>query len=226
MRRLSLVGSLLVIALFATLTVARTAAAQDATPAVDMSPNADECTIEPRRLEELQALVGTPFPEGAGEATSFARQATQIANELPEGTAADEATVQAITAAVRRQMACFNAGNYLGGFAGTTDEFIISQVGFALFDEDLIAAMTGTPVPLPEEQQTTLIGVREVRALPDGRVAALVDYTSPIPPAEGINGVETDLWVFEQVEGEWLLDEVTDNLEGQHGPSGVATPTA
>lgn len=226
MRRWSLAGSLLTLALLVAMISARTAVAQEATPAVDMSPNADECTAEPRRLEELQALVGTPFPEGAGEATSAALEKTQVAVELPEGTPADEATVQAITAAVRRQTACYNAGDYLAGFAGCTDEFLISQVGLALFDADMIATLSSTPVPLPEEQQTTLLGIREVRVLPDGRVSALVDYTSPTPQAEGINGVETDLWIFEQVEGEWLLDEVTQDLEGHLGPEGIATPTA
>jgi hypothetical protein len=200
------------------------AAAQDATPAGD-SPDADECTFEARSIEDMQALYGTPAPEGAGEATS-AVEATPADFTLPEGEPADEQTVAEVTAVVRGLAACYNAGDYLAGFGGVTDEFLISQVGLSLFDEDFVDAMEAEPVPLGEEQQTVVLGVREVTVLEDGRVAVLFDYSGPSPQLEGINGVETDLFIFENVDGEWLLDESVENLEGMYGPEAIATPAA
>jgi len=49
-------------------------------------------------------------------------------------------------------------------------------------------------------------------------VTALFDYHSPSPQPEGIDGVETDLFIFKNVDGQWLLDESIENLEGTYGP--------
>ena len=57
----------------------------------------------------------------------------------------------------------------------------------------------------------------------DGRVGALIDYTVAGNP-EGINGQETDLFIFVNQEGVWLLDDSFENLEGTYGPN--ATPAA
>lgn len=198
--------------------------AQEATP-TDLSPNPDECTFEPRTLEEMQELYGTPAPEGSGEATSIV-QATPEAFMLPEGEPADEATVADITAAIRGLTACNAAGDYLAGLGGTTDDFIVSQIGRALFDEDFVATMEGEPVALNEEDQTDVLGVREATVLEDGRVAVLFDYYSVLPQVEGIDGMETDLFIFKSVDGQWLLDESIENVEGTHGPESIATPAS
>ena len=224
MRRPSLFVSVLAVAVLALVAfpAAGPAAAQEATP--DTSPNPEECVVAPRALEDLRALVGTPAPRGAGEATEIARASPPTAVELPVGEPADAATAEAITRAVRRQIACFNAGDFLRGFAGTTDEFVAAQVDVALFDEEFVAVLVGTPQPLAEDQQTQLLGVRDATVYPDGRAGALVDYFGPTSPPDSLTGQETDLWIFEQVDGEWLLDEVVPNLEGRHGPA--ATPAA
>lgn len=224
MRRLTtLVGSM-ILGLSLLFTLSAVSVAQEATPAGD-SPDADECTFEARSIEDMRMLHGTPAPEGAGEATS-AVEATPADFTLPAGEPADEQTVAEVTAAVRGLAACYNAGDYLAGFGGVTEEFIISQIGLSLFDEDFVAAMEAEPVPLDEEQQTVVLGIREVTVLEDGRVALLFDYSGPSPQLEGINGVETDLFIFENVDGQWLLDASVENLEGIHGPEGIATPAA
>jgi len=192
--------------------------AQDATPTADLSPNPEECTVERRTVEELQAIYGDPAAEGAGEATSLAMNATPGVTELPVGTPADEATVEAVTTVIRQQFACFNAGDYLAGFTNVTDDFLISQVGLSLFDEDFVATLESEPTPLAEEDQTQLLDVRDVVVYEDGRVGALVDYRAGTGPEEGIEGFETDLWIFENVDGAWRLDEVFQNLEGLFGP--------
>lgn len=200
----------------------RTASAQDATP---ISPDAEDCTVETRSIEELRAIIGEPAAEGAGEATS-AVQATPEGFSLPVGTPADEATTAEIVAAVHHLTACHNAGDFLAGFSLLTDEFIQSQIPLSVFDADFIAVMEGTPIALVEDVQTTILAVREVTVLDEGRVSALYDYNSPTPQVEGIDGVETDLFIFENVDGVWLLDETIENVEGTHGPGTMATPAA
>jgi len=226
MSRRKLLASASLVASLSIMVTLGSALAQDATPTVDRSPNPDECVVAgTRTVVELQAIYGTPAAEGAGEATSLAEQATPETMTLPTGEPADAATVDAITARVRLGFACYNAGDNLAGFSLVTDEFLVTQVGTALFDEDFVASLEASPVPLTEEQQTEMIGVRDVTVYADGRVGALVDYIGHYPSeAEGINGLETDLWIFKNVDGVWKLDEVYQNLEALYGPE--ATPGA
>jgi hypothetical protein len=199
--------------------------AQDATPAADISPNPEDCVVaNVRTVEELQAIYGTPAPAGAGEATSMAEMATPDITKLPTGTPADAETVAAIEEWAHINFACGNAGYYLAGLSMVTEDMIRNAVGEAVYDEDLIAALEASPVPLPEDQQTDLIGVRNVIVLEDGRVGALIDYEAHSGQTEGINGKETDFFIFKQVDGVWLLDEVYQNMEGLYGPE--ATPAA
>lgn len=199
-----------------------------ATPAIaqeDPSPNGDQCSLEPRTVEEMQAVYGTPAPEGAGEAVSMI-QATPVDFELPQGTPADKETAAEIVAAIINLTACHNGGNYLAGLGGVTDEFLVVQVGLSLYDEDFVETMMASPVALDEERQTVILDIREITMLEDGRVSVLFDYLGPSVPGEGINGIETDLFIFENIDGLWLLDEVVENLEGTHGPDDLATPAA
>ena len=222
MRRFASLWGVSMVAALLALTLGSSSLAQEATP-TPHSPDPEECTLEPRTVEELQELHGTPAPEGAGEATSIV-QATPEEFTWPRGEPADPETEAEIVEAVHQLTACHNAGHYLAGFGGVTDEFIISQVGHSLFDEDFVAAMSATPVPLAEEHQTIVIDVEEVRVLEDGRVGALYHYHGPTPQPEGIEGIESDLFIFENVDGQWLLDESIQNVEGTHGPEGIATP--
>ena len=77
---------------------------------------------------------------------------------------------------------------------------------------------------LPEDQQTQLFDTREFTRYPDGRVGVLVYYKTPAPQQTGTDGPEIDLWIFEEVDGRWLLDESIDDLEDELGD--MATPAA
>jgi hypothetical protein len=216
---------LAVIALLAFLALSgRGAVAQDATPVAAISTSPEFCTLEPRTLEEVQEIAGEPAPEGEGERIALEIEATPQVDQLPEGEEADAETVAGIRETIIQLFACYNAGHYLAGFAGVTDHFLETQVGVALFDEDFVAAMTAEPVALPEDQHTQLLDIRRVVVMEDGRVAALVDYRSFTPQPEGIDGLETDLFIFLEVDGRWLLDESHENLERIFGPEGIATP--
>ena len=198
------------------------AGAQDATPA-PLSTDPSLCTIEPTTVEALQAMYGTPAAAGAGEANSLAESGTPEVDVLPTGTPADEALTAEITAAIQRQFACNNSGNLLASLAGISEHFISTEIGNAVFDEDLVAALEASPVPVPADQQVQLLAVRDVTLYEDGRAGALIDYTIPNNP-EGINGLETDLFIFVNEGGVWLLDDSFENLEGTYGPD--ATPAA
>jgi hypothetical protein len=195
--------------------------AQDATP---MSLEAVECTIAPTTVEALQALYGTPAAAGESEANSLARSATPEALQLPEGTPADEATTAAITATVQMIFACNNSGMLLSSMATLSEHFISTEIGNAVFDEDLVAVLQASPVAVPAENQTLLLDVRDVTVYADGRVGALIDYMAQDGATEGIEGQETDLFIFVNVDGVWLLDDSFENLEGLYGPA--ATPAA
>lgn len=199
------------------------ATAQEATPAAGLSTDPSLCTIAPTTVEALQALYGTPAAAGAGEANSLAESGTPEVDVLPTGTPADATITAEITAAVQRQFACNNSGNLLASLAGISEHFITTEIGNAVFDEDLVAALEASPVALPAEQQVVLLGVRDVTVYDDGRVGALIDYTVAGNP-EGINGQETDLFIFVNQDGVWLLDDSFENLEGTYGPN--ATPAA
>lgn len=195
--------------------------AQDATP---MSLDAVECTIAPTTVEALQALYGTPAAAGAGEANSLAESATPETLELPEGTPADEETTAAITQTVQMIFACNNSGMLLSSMAILSEHFISTEIGNAVFDEDLVAVLQASPVAVPADKHTLLLDVRDVTVYADGRVGALIDYMAQDGATEGIDGQETDLFIFVNVDGVWLLDDSFENLEGLYGPA--ATPTA
>ncbi|MCA9861023.1 MAG: hypothetical protein KC438_14940, partial [Thermomicrobiales bacterium] len=162
------------------------ATAQDATPgAIDLSPNPELCNQPARTLEEIQAIAGTPAPAGAGEATAAALDQNPQEVELPTGEPAPKEAIDGVVATIVQNIACYNAGDYLAGFGGVTEEFLVSQVGVALFDEDFVETITADPVPLPEELQTQLLDTREFTLYEDGRVGVLVYYISATPQPEG-----------------------------------------
>src|SRR3954447_17466454 len=99
MRRFALVPLSLLVLLSQT-----TMAAEPATPVA--SPNASECTVSPRTLDELLALK-------ASRATPEAiviEPATPTAFAMPEGKPADAATVAAFQETIDLLVACLNEG--------------------------------------------------------------------------------------------------------------------
>ncbi|MEA2524979.1 MAG: hypothetical protein QOF73_2206 [Thermomicrobiales bacterium] len=179
------------------------ARAQDGTPAANATaPGLEECTVEPISLDRLTQLIGTPVPAVETEASPVASPTPFV---MPEGEPADEATVAAITAAVREYIACLNAGDNARVLALYTDRGLLDLLGGAIVGgataQQVLDAL-GTAQPLPEDQRTLLYGIDDVRVLPDGRVAALIigdDLAKPNPPGPA-------LIYFVEVDGRWLVD--------------------
>ena len=77
--------------------------------------------------------------------------------------------------------------------------------------------LAATPTALPEEARVSLLAVEDVRLLPDGRVAGLFQVYDPFADEPG---PARFYWVFEEVDGRWLIDEeimlgpLTSGMEG------------
>jgi hypothetical protein len=151
------------------------ARAQDLGAPTPMSAAA--CTVEPRSLEYLAALL-----KAAPGLIRSGMQGTPVATPtLPErGSPADAATVGLVTATAREAVACHNAGNFPRLSALYSDHYLVAAWGGAaganLSDEEIAARieMLATPIPVPEEHQLALVAVEDVRVLPDSRVLATV----------------------------------------------------
>ena len=185
-----------------------------------------QCSHEPRVLEEMLELFGTVHPEGAGEAASLEANDAAMGQtpDLPRGHSADQAMRAAVQGSVSELIACFNAGHLLAGWGGVTDEFLVSQIDSAIFDEDFVAQIEAGPVPLPEEEHTRVLEFGDTLVLENGDVAVVAHYQGPAQPGEGIDGVETDMFILRDVGGDWLLNAVIENLESTHGLPGTEAP--
>jgi hypothetical protein len=199
------------------------AAAQDATPIV---PAPNQCTVTPREITFFEQFVGTPT---AGQATP-ADQATPAGAATPEaalaqlreGEPADRATRVGVLDTVRQVAACLNAGNFLAFSALFTDDYWRREAATEgpLAEEDL-ASFAATPEPLPAGGQAAILAVLDVRVLPGGRAAVLVDYFDPFeePP-----GPARFLFILVEQDGRWLIDEEVQF--GPIDPAQVGTPAA
>jgi hypothetical protein len=176
--------------------------AQEATPGAEMgvvalplAPDPAKCAAESRPLADIQAIYDEVTSQGAAPAAS---PASFVA---PEGQPADAEIVAAVTAVVVDVIRCnANGGNGLADATFLTDEHLRDNLR-GLSAEDFAAIYTESPTPLPPEQWLTVYAVRDVRVLPDGRVAANPEIIVP-----GI-GHFRDTLIFEQVDGRWLIDE-------------------
>ncbi|MEA2513136.1 MAG: hypothetical protein QOF33_2137 [Thermomicrobiales bacterium] len=210
-----LVPSLLMAALALLLAGPLTARAQDTTE-LPVTPDPSECTVQAPTPAEFVAMANASPQAGTDDAMAAATPSTFT---LPEGAPADEETRQAVIQTLREVVACINAGDYLAFYAYASPRLLHEQLAGEGITEENIAAV-GTPVVVAEGQRATLVDVREVIVLPDGRVGALVDTIFP----EEQPGVQTDFFAFVEQDGRWLIDEIVEDLEGQYPPE--ATPTA
>lgn len=193
----------------------RAAPATPATAVGDVPPPA-ACTVAPRTAASLRALTGTP---SAGLATP-ATTATPFVP--PAGHPVDPVTLAAITATMREEIACVNAGDLGRQLALYTDDllrrFIAANGGS--FTAALLGDLATPAAALPPASRVALMAVRDARVLPDGRVGAIV-VTRHLDET----ALRTNFAVFVKLGGRWLIDEVVPNPV-ETGPAPAApTPT-
>lgn len=180
--------------------------AQDASPAAAESQPVppEECQVERRSFDSLpNPSLATP---------DVATEATPAIFTLPEGTPADQQTVDAVTAAIRESLACGNAGDTLRLFTTLTDSYIASLLVNAGLPamSSAIYDFLATPIAAPVEIQVALVSVDDVQVLLDGRVGAVV-VTSDTE-------VTRNFVVLVERDGRYLLDRVTPIPDGAETP--------
>jgi hypothetical protein len=186
--------------------------AQNATPAAGIGEAIDpaECRAEPRSPDEQIALWYAPDAAGtpvlAAPAPDQDRFPTSV--PVPLGEPADAATVAAVTATVREIIACINSGHVTRAFWLFTDD-LVRHLGPppGTSVEDARAFLTAPVDPLPTELRLRLIAVTDVSVMADGRIGAIVIYDDPTGPPEGL---ETELLIFVEESGRWLVDGIAE----------------
>lgn len=183
-------------------------------PAPDLSatPAPAECTVAETTYEDLIAridsLAGTPRA-GLVAATPDLGDALPRTGPRP----ADPTTIAAVTAAMSEAVACTNDTNHLAFLALVTDQLLIETIARAGIPTDPAAA-SATPATIPPEQHASLLAVRNVQVLPDGRVTALVELFRPAQGSE----IQVNLVVFLQQAGRWRIDLLVSNLQDEFAP--------
>ena len=199
--------ALALVAVVTLLTVggADAAAAQAATPAAfPFAPEPRECTVAPRPIEEVVAVVGTPTPSSP----PFV---------VPAGEPANAETAAAAVGTLRQVFACANAGDYLRVYALFTDDYVRVFFAGTPLTPEVEAFLTAPPRPLPEEQRRVIVRFGEAQLLADGRVGLPIVLDEPDDPRTE----EPDYAILERVDGHWLVDEIHEDP----APSS-ATPAA
>lgn len=124
-----------------------------------ITPEPSSCRIEPRSLDSVVMLLGTPVVDSPATPASD--------GAVP----ADAAVVAAVTALAEESVACLNAGNFLAQFAFYTDEALLALIPPGLAVDDLTAFLGAPPEPLPVEARESVM-VRDVMVLPNGQITA------------------------------------------------------
>ena len=168
---------------------ATASAAQDASPPAGMEfPDPAECTVEPRSVDELRALIQ--------QAATPAAQVSPAQAAPPSGEPADEETAAEINATWREFLACINANDFPRIFAFISDEklrrdFAADLAGGATVDV-LVGFFAATPTPHEPAELALFVPLTDMRILSDGRVAAI---------GQG------EVLIFVQEGERWLIDD-------------------
>lgn len=198
MRVRSLFATLAVLAAWLVVPLVSPAAAQDATPTVDV-PDPALCTLNPLTPDDLQRIqdaglapietptpVADPFVMPAGEEL-FTHDQKEVQKDLS------------------RAIACVNTGEPLKALAAYTERwianFLTEQGGL---DDDLIAGLQ-VDRDLQPANYLQILSFGEAVRLPDDRIAIVVTGDDPAdtdPP-------ERRLFLMAEVKpGRYLIDEV------------------
>lgn len=170
-----MVRSLPLVVAFIAVALGGAARAQPASPVppgtLPVTPDPVECGIAPREADEIAELAATPAATPVSGTP---------ASGLAAGAPADPATVAFVNAIVREAIACGNGAGFPGVAALLSDDALAG----AAFGGGALAFAPDAPPPAAEERRS-LVDLRDVRDLGDGRVAALVVVADPArSPAE------------------------------------------
>lgn len=155
------------------------------------------CSVEPR--DDADTLAS---------ATPVERVQLESEADLPQGEPANQDQVDIVVDIEREFAACLNDEDALRVAALLTDEAAGQFLADLNIDQNQPSSVT-TPDPALNEVRLTLLAVRDVRVLDDGRLGAVVVWVlerSSDMPETGPD-LETNFHLYEEVDGEWLLAE-------------------
>jgi hypothetical protein len=161
-------------------------------------PAPDECQIAlPETIEfpadSMRPVAATPRPIITEAETPFAP---------PAGEPADEETVAAITATVRESIACRNAGDFARMLVFFTPTMLAELYGSpATVDPEVLQGIQEGPRALPEPRRLRLDAIESIVMVPDGRVGAVVETSTPRREFR-----DYLFFVLDAESGRWLID--------------------
>lgn len=177
-------------------------------------PDPSECRVEPRTIEEVQAIAADP-----GEPDELtASDVLDLLGADPQSVPAAVALQMELT--VREAVACSNAGEVLRLWALFTDDYL--RRGFARSAEPMDAAdleSLATPQAGRGDAMPELVGFWQ---LGDGRTVAWVRPVDDRPITALTPEPGELVVVFALVEGEYRIDENFSAANGR--PERPATP--
>lgn len=143
-----------------------------------MSPTAEQCTVEPASTDEVADSLINAEPSGELELTD--NQLVAIAATGPPA----QGVIDGVLATLTQFWACNNAGNRPAMVAVFTAQGIadLYSIDLELDDAELravVAAALTPGEPRPAEELSGIDGIISIVMLEDGRVAALVVNTDP-----------------------------------------------
>ena len=158
------------------------------------------CTVAPLAMANLEALAGQGGPAATVDPVST-------------GATASDEILGGIERTMGQMLACTNATDTMRRLALFTDDSLASAFAAGI-PEGFAAAAAGES--LPQEHWLTLVAIRDVTMLEDGRVMAKVEIVDPashfhdlgIAGEDGAAGTITAQVVFAEVDGEWLIDGI------------------
>lgn len=163
------------------------------------APGAEDCTVEPRSLEEIAALAERGAPDEPPNATETGDEPV------------DDATRAKITATARELIACANAGDVMRQLALYSDDRLRFSYPEGPTRELETIAQAASPLSL--EQRVAVAAIEDARWLDDGRVSARMLVDNPAIEARSSNGAasasgrEAARLIFVQEDGRWRVDE-------------------
>jgi hypothetical protein len=166
------------------------------------------CPLPPRPVTFLGELVQTPIT-----ADSVA-----TLDAVPEGQPPDQQTTQAIEATIDQYIDCSNSGDVLRWLSLYSDGYLRR-----VFDpEDELSADTAnqlidsiaTPESIAAEAAITLIAIREMVQLPDGRVAVVLETDGGDPNPEG---PDVNLFLLADQGERWIIDDAVNDIDEGSG---------
>ena len=163
-------------------------------------PQAASCTVEPRTVDELNALFATASPV---DPVGMGMSATVIIGEP-----ADPVSAQHVTTTIHQVIACLNAGDYGRFFAMMTDRAVVTNFPWVaeMLADEASAAEVMTPVAPEEAYQQTILGIGSIAQLPDGRYSAVVVGIDP----SGGDAPFALYLILTDSDGTWLIDEALE----------------